>query len=146
MLDAGHNFGSVDSQPDVWLFAGSLQDLWNSDELLASMCGFFHVSSTSVSPGLKMGQLISFWTSVFWLFFLGYASCCPQKHFGDNNGLLVFKGAVGHHWLFVSSSIWHWICYEFLLNGRQQTEYWAVIAEEQAAEFSSSGAWNQSFL
>lgn len=25
-----------------------------------------------------------------------------------------------------SSSIWHWICYEFLLNGRQQTECWAV--------------------
>lgn len=36
------------------------------------LCGFFfgfffHVNSTSVAPNLKVAQLISFWTSVFWL-------------------------------------------------------------------------------
>lgn len=33
------------------------------------MCGFFHISSTSVAPGLKMGPQICFCTSVFWPFF-----------------------------------------------------------------------------
>lgn len=100
MLGAGHNFGNIGSQPDAWLFTGSLQDLWNF-ELLVSLCGVFHVSSTSASPGLRMGQLIYFWVWVFWLFFLGCASCCPQQHFRDDTGLLwVFKGAVGHHLLF----------------------------------------------
>lgn len=102
MLAAGHSFGNIESQSGAWVFTGSLQDLWNFDELLVSLCGFFHVSSTSAFPDLNsMAQLISFWTLLFWLFFLGGASCCPQQHFGDNNGLLlVFKGAVGHHWLF----------------------------------------------
>lgn len=83
--------------------SGYLQEVYKTFEILVSycfVCGFFHISSTSVSPGLKMGQLISFWTSVFWLFFLGYASCSPQQHVEDCNGLLlVFKSAVGHRWL-----------------------------------------------
>ena len=102
MLGAGHNFRNRESQPDVWLFIGTLQYLWNFDELLVSVCGFFHVSSNSVAPGLKMGQLIFFWTFLMcWLCFLGWSSSCPQQHFRDNNGwLLIFRGAVGHRWVF----------------------------------------------